>query len=167
MWTFELAVMFVMIALNSIFAAYEISLASIGVGRLHSLLEEKKREVQREEGIIVSASRLSSTPVKKIALPAEHMDMLIADQTLSDALLAAHQSMHTRYPVTEEVGNAQRIIGYVNFKDIVANLRFAPHASSFRKLIRSLGTIDVDTPISECLERLIRDTQLNGLGINR
>jgi len=112
---------------------------------------------QREEGIIMSASRLSSTPVKKIALPAEHMDMLIADQTLSDALLAAHQSMHTRYPVTEEVGNAQRIIGYVNFKDIVANLRFAPHASSFRKLIRSLGSIDVDTPVSECLERLIRE----------
>ena len=76
---------------------------------------------QREEGIIMSASRLSSTSVKKIALPAEHMDMLVTDQDLSEALLAAHQNMHTRYPVTEEKGNAQRIIGYVNFKDIVAN----------------------------------------------
>jgi putative hemolysin len=112
---------------------------------------------QREEGIIMSASRLSTTPVKKIALPAEHMDMLVAEQAISDALLAAHQNMHTRYPVTEEEGNAQRIIGYVNFKDIVANLRFSPHASSFRKLIRSLGAIDVDTPVSECLERLIRE----------
>jgi putative hemolysin len=112
---------------------------------------------QREEGIIMSASRLSTTPVKKIALPAEHMDMLVASQAISEALLAAHQNMHTRYPVTEEEGNAQRIIGYVNFKDIVANLRFAPHESSFRKLIRSLGAIDVDTPVSECLERLIRE----------
>jgi putative hemolysin len=85
------------------------------------------------------------------------MDMLVAEQAISDALLAAHQNMHTRYPVTEEEGNAQRIIGYVNFKDIVANLRFSPHASSFRKLIRSLGAIDVDTPVSECLERLIRE----------
>lgn len=112
---------------------------------------------QRQEGIIVSASRLSTTPVKKIALPAEHMDMLVADQAISDALLAAHQNMHTRYPVTEEAGNAQRIIGYVNFKDIVANLRFAPHSSSFRKLIRSLGSFDAETPISDCLERLIRE----------
>ncbi len=38
---------------------------------------------QREEGIIMSASRLSSTPLKKIALPAEHIDMLVADQTLA------------------------------------------------------------------------------------
>jgi putative hemolysin len=112
---------------------------------------------QREEGIIMSASRLSSTPVGKIALPAEHMDMLVAEQELSEALLAAHQNMHTRYPVTEEKGNVQRIIGYVNFKDIVANLRSAPQSSSFRKLIRSLGSFDVDTPVSECLERLIRE----------
>jgi putative hemolysin len=112
---------------------------------------------QREEGIIMSASRLSSTPVKKIALPAEYMDMLVADQSISEALLAAHQNMHTRYPVTEEEGNAQRIIGYVNFKDIVANLRFAPQGSSFRKLIRSLGAFESDAPVSECLERLIRE----------
>lgn len=112
---------------------------------------------QREEGIIMSASRLSSTSVKKIALPAEHMDMLVTDQDLSEALLAAHQNMHTRYPVTEEKGNAQRIIGYVNFKDIVANLRYASHSSSLRKLIRSLMTFDVETPVSDCLERLIRE----------
>lgn len=112
---------------------------------------------QREEGIIMSASRLSSTPLKKVALPAEHIDMLIADQTLANALIAAHQNMHTRYPVTEEAGNAQRIIGYVNFKDIVANLRLAPHASSFRKLVRALATFDAESPISECLERLMRE----------
>ena len=112
---------------------------------------------QRQEGIIMSASRLSTTPIKKIALPSEHIDMLEADQTIADALLAAHLNMHTRYPVTEEVGNAQRIIGYVNFKDIVANLRFASHSTSFRKLIRSLGSFDMDIVVSECLERLIRE----------
>jgi len=112
---------------------------------------------QREEGIIMSASRLSSTPVKDIALPAEHIDLLFADQSLSDALLAAHQNMHTRYPVTDELGNAQRISGYVNFKDIVANLRLAPHLPSFRKLIRCLGSFDAELPVSDCLERLIRD----------
>lgn len=112
---------------------------------------------QREEGIIMSASRLSTTPIRKIYLPAEHIDMLVADHTLADALLAAHRNMHTRYPVTEQAGDPQRIIGYVNFKDIVANLRFAPHSSSFRKLIRSLGSFDVEAPVAECLERLIRD----------
>ena len=115
---------------------------------------------QRQQGIIMSASQLSTTPIKKIYLPAEHIDLLVADQTISDALLAAHQNMHTRYPVTEEAGNPQRIIGYVNFKDIVVNLRTAAQASTkspFRRLIRSLGDFDVEAPISECLERLIRE----------
>jgi putative hemolysin len=112
---------------------------------------------QREQGIIVSASRLSTTPVRKIALPAENIDMLFADQTLSEALIAAHLNMHTRYPVTEELGNPQKIIGYVNFKDIVANLRFEPQSTSFRKLIRSMGTFESESPISDCMERLIRD----------
>jgi putative hemolysin len=38
MWGFELTVMMVMIAINSVFAAYEISLASISLGRLESLV---------------------------------------------------------------------------------------------------------------------------------
>ncbi len=122
---------------------------------------------RREEGIIRSASRLSSTPVKKIALPAEHIEMLVADQTLSEALLAAHQNMHTRYPVTEEAGDAQRIIGYANFKDIVANMRLAPYSSSFRKLVRSLGSFDAELPLSDCLERLIRDRSHIALVKNR
>ncbi len=112
---------------------------------------------QREEGIIMSASRLSSTPVRKVAMPAEHMDMLVATQDLSEAVLAAYQSMHTRYPVTEEAGNVQRIVGYVTLKDIVANIRSEPHSSSLRKLIRKLSTFDSETPVSECLEQLIRD----------
>lgn len=112
---------------------------------------------QREEGIIVSASRMSTTPLRKIALPTEHIEMLVADQSLTDALLAAHQNMHTRYPVTEEAGNAQRIIGYVNFKDIVSSLRLAPKNTSFRNLVRSLEAFDAESSISECLERLIRD----------
>jgi putative hemolysin len=112
---------------------------------------------QREQGIIVSASRLSTTPVRKIALPAENIDMLYAEQTLSEALIAAHLNMHTRYPVTEELGNPQKIVGYVNFKDIVANLRFEPQSTSFRKLIRSMGTFESESPISDCMERLIRD----------
>jgi putative hemolysin len=309
MWTVELAVMLLMIALNSVFAAYEISLASIGAGRLHSLREERKRGSeaavrmkdniegslavvqlgitlvgviaaatggagaeetfepvllrwgvpesfsqilaiaivvvpltivtivggelvpkvfalrnkelvcltlspimewfsisvkpavwflesavswimslgrksasesdedgaiqelhgaasyarisrligQRQEGIILSASLLSSIPVKKITLPSEHIEMLVADQSLSDALISAHQNMHTRYPVTEEAGNAQRIIGYVNFKDIVANMKFMSQSASIRKLIRHLVTFAADAPVSDCMERLIRD----------
>lgn len=111
----------------------------------------------REEGIIVSASRLAATPLRKIMLPAEYIGMLTADQTLAEALIAAHQEMHTRFPVTEEPGNPQRIIGYANFKDIVAALRLSPDAPSLRKLVRRLRSFDADAPVADCLEHLMRE----------
>jgi putative hemolysin len=118
---------------------------------------------QREEGIIVSASRLASTPLRKVMLPAEYMDMLIADLSLAQALVAAHQGMHTRYPVTEEQGNPQRIIGYVNFKDIVATLRTSPGDPSFRNLIRHIDRFDADASVADCMEHLMRERNHIGL----
>ena len=112
---------------------------------------------RREEGIIVSASRLAATPLRRIMLPAEYIGMLVATQSLSEALIAAHQEMHTRFPVTEEQGNPQRIIGYVNFKDIVAALRLAPLDPSLRNLVRRLRSFDADMSVADCLEHLMRE----------
>lgn len=111
----------------------------------------------REEGIILSASRLSTTPLTKIMLPAEYIGMLGTAQSLAEALVSAHQEMHTRFPVTEELGNPQRIIGYVNFKDIVAAVRLAPRDPSLRNLIRSLPSFKAQDTVSNALESLIRE----------
>src|SRR5690606_20043231 len=111
----------------------------------------------REEGIIVSASRLASTPVRRIMLPIEYASILSVQMSLSEALLVAHQDMHTRFPVTEEAGNPQRIIGYVNFKDIVAALRLAPTDPSIRNITRRLPSFPADMSVADCLEQLIRE----------
>ena len=110
----------------------------------------------REEGIIVSASRLATTRLQQIMLPAEYMDMLSADQSLSEALIAAHQNMHTRFPVTEQPDDPQRIVGYVNFKDIVAALRLSPRSPSLRNLVRQLRSFEAETSVADCLEQMIR-----------
>jgi putative hemolysin len=117
----------------------------------------------REEGIIVGASRLSTTPLRNIMLPAEHIGMLAADQTLSEALIAAHQDMHTRFPVTEKPGDPQQIIGYVNFKDIVAALRISPRNPSVRSILRRLRSFDADISVADCLEQLMREHNHIGL----
>ena len=43
MWGIELVIMTVMIGINSLFAAYEIALASVGLGRLNALVHEQRR----------------------------------------------------------------------------------------------------------------------------
>lgn len=111
---------------------------------------------KREEAIIVSAAELSATPVASIMLPAQYMDMLCVEDSLAEALIAAHHDMHTRYPVTEQRGDPQKIIGYANFKDIVACLRLSPQEASLHAIVRPLPSFEAETSISQCLETLIR-----------
>lgn len=111
----------------------------------------------REEKIIVNAVRLSTTTAQSILLPAQHISMLNADDSLADSLVAAHHDMHTRFPVTEKTDDPQRIIGYVNFKDIVSCLRLSPQEPSLRAITRSLPSFDADWTVADCLEKLIRE----------
>jgi putative hemolysin len=111
----------------------------------------------REENIILGAARLSGRPVREILLPAEHISMLDAGAPISDCLVAAHLDMHNRFPVTERAGDPQAIIGYVNFKDLVAHMRVSPHDPSLRGVLRPLLSLPEDLPISSALESLMRE----------
>ncbi len=132
--------------------------ATIGELRSAAALARMSRVIgHREEGIIVSASRLATTPLRRIMVPAEYMGMLSMDHSLSEALVAAHQEMHTRFPVSEHANDAQRIVGYVNFKDIVAAVRIAPRDPSLKSLVRSLRRFRADQSVAEALETMIRE----------
>jgi len=110
----------------------------------------------RQERIIMGAASLSTRPVREIMLPAEDMTMINVNGSIHDALVAAHLDMHTRFPLTEQEGDPQAVIGYVNFKDIVAAMRLAPQATSLRAILRAIPSLSDETPVSACLERLIR-----------
>ncbi|MGD9723653.1 MAG: hemolysin family protein [Pirellulales bacterium] len=110
----------------------------------------------REENIILGAAKLSSRPIREIMLPAEEISMLNANDSISQCLIAAHLDMHTRFPVTERAGDAQGIIGYVNFKDIIVQMRLSPQDSSLRGIVRTIPTLAASSPISSALETLMR-----------
>jgi putative hemolysin len=112
---------------------------------------------RREEGIIVSAARLSSTTISSVMLPIAHVRYLYIGDSLTTALVAAHLDMHTRYPVTELRSDPQTFVGYVNFKDIVATLRIAPQEPSLRGILRPLVHFKSTSTVAECLERLIHE----------
>jgi putative hemolysin len=111
----------------------------------------------REEKIILGATALSNRPVRDIMLPAAHIGMLNANDSLADSLIAAHLDMHTRFPVTEQPGNPQAIIGYVNFKDIVAHMHLSPRQPSLRAIMRVIPSLPETMPIATCLETLMHE----------
>lgn len=111
----------------------------------------------QEEKIILGAAALSKRPVGEIMLPATAISLLDVNASIADCLVAAHLDMHSRFPVAERSGDPQSIIGYVNFKDIVAHMRLAPHQPSLRAILRTITSFREDMPVSTCLEALMRE----------
>jgi putative hemolysin len=109
-----------------------------------------------EERIILGAAALSQRPVSEVMLPAAYISMLDINASMAESLIAAHLDMHTRFPVTEQAGDPQAIVGYVNFKDIVAQLKLAPHQPSLRVIVRNMPSLQENQPVATCLEQLIR-----------
>src|SRR6185436_5107889 len=79
------------------------------------------------------------------------------DHSMAERLVIAHTDMHTRFPVCEKAGDRQSICGYVNFKDIVSELRLAPDQPSLRGIVRSLPDLKADFTLSTGLETMIRE----------
>lgn len=125
--------------------------ASVALARTSRLLGAQ------EERIILGAAALTTRTVREAMLAADAICMLDADSAIGDALIAAHLDMHTRFPVAERHGDPQSIIGYVNFKDIIAHMRLVPHDPSLRKIVREIPSLQASAPISVCLEQMIRE----------
>ncbi len=111
----------------------------------------------QEEKIIMGAANFAQRPVGEIMLPADVISTLDVNQTVTEALVEAHLDMHTRFPITTTPEDPQTIVGYVNFKDIVAYVHFKPDEPSLRSIMRLITSFSSTAPISRCLEQLIRD----------
>jgi putative hemolysin len=125
--------------------------ASVALARTSRLIGPQ------EERIILGAAALSQRLIREVMLPASAISMLDANASIAHALVAAHLDMHTRFPLTERAGDPQAVIGYVNFKDIVAHMRLAPHDPSLRAIMREILSLPEESPVALCMERMIRD----------
>jgi putative hemolysin len=125
--------------------------ASVALARTSRLIGPQ------EERIILVAAALSHRPIREVMLPANFISMVDVNVSVADALIAAHLDMHTRFPVTERPGDAQGIVGYVNFKDLVAFIRMHPSDSSVREIMRTIPVLPADHTVAASLERLIRE----------
>lgn len=90
-----------------------------------------------QAGIIAAGARLGSRTAAELMVPVEEISRLDADMPLQDAFIKAHLDAHTRYPLCE--GNSpDRVIGYVNFKELAAILRTNPDNATLRGIMRPM-----------------------------
>jgi putative hemolysin len=149
----------------------EVSLDEItalaGLARLSKLIGA------HQERIIRGASRLSRMRVAQVMIPVDQVTFLSTSQRLMDAVLTAHLDPHTRFPICEE-GDRNRVLGYVNFKEMIYYARTNPSDQSLRGVVRPVRFVAPEQPAGELLSlfveehvhiALVRDNQGSTLGL--
>ena len=104
-----------------------------------------------QEKIISGAARLSTLTARDIMIARPHVRSIPIETSLLNAMVSAHIDAHTRYPIAEQ----GRLVGYVNFKEIVAALRTNPRDPSLSGIMHPLISTPETTAVSDLLRRFV------------
>ena len=107
-----------------------------------------------QERIINRGAKLSQTSARQVMIPIEQVSVLSTAQTLAQALVAAHIDAHTRFPVCQD-GDRNRVIGYVNFKEMIYFMSTNPSDPSLKGIIRPVHFVEPDSSASDLLKTFI------------
>ena len=107
-----------------------------------------------QERIINRAAKLSQTSVRQVMIPIEQVSMLSTSQTLNQALIAAHIDAHTRFPVCEG-DDRTRVLGYINFKEMIYFMSTNPSDPSLKGIIRPVHFVEPGSSASDLLKTFI------------
>ena len=104
-----------------------------------------------QERIIKTASRLSQMNVAQVMIPVDQVVFFSTTQSLTDAVLAAHVDAHTRFPICE-AGDPNKILGYVNFKEMIYCLRTNPKDPSLVGITHPMHFVSPDSAVADLLK---------------
>ena len=136
------------------------------ISALAALARSSQAISSRQERIIRMVPRLSERTAKSVMLDVDNIAFLNSNLTISEAISMVGNDFHTRYPVCE-AGDRNKVLGYVNFKELMAIQRLHPGASMITDIMRPSSFADADESAAELLERfasqhchmtIIRDT---------
>lgn len=122
------------------------------ISALAALARSSQAISSRQERIIRMVPRLSERTAKSVMLDVDNISFLSSELSLSEAMNLVGNDFHTRYPVCEN-GNRDKVLGYVNFKELVSTYRLHPGAANVTDIMRPISFAEEDETAAELLER--------------
>lgn len=126
--------------------------ATAEISALASMARSTREISSRQEHIIKAAPRLSEQTLDQLMIPKNQISFLSTTQSVIDAINVAHMDFHTRYPVCEN-GDRNDVVGYVNFKELVAAFRARPETMKLTDIIRPIAFVSPEDTGADLLER--------------
>ena len=118
-----------------------------------------RNKIRREQmDIITNTMNVKDVRISEIMVGRDEIKCLSADMSLNEALVEAHIHHHTRYPIVES-GDVDRIIGYVNFKDIMNAIRMSPSKPTLRNICRRITFVSETDKVLDVLQKLTKSCQ--------
>ena len=126
-----------------------------------------------QANIITGVTLLSRKTAKDLMIPVEQITFLSNSQTLGEAIITAHLDCHTRFPIIEG-DDRDKVIGYVNFKELIYRMRTNPADPTLKGIIRPLRFVCEDTSCQQLMKAfvdehehmaLVQDTNKRTVGL--
>ncbi|MBE6380608.1 MAG: DUF21 domain-containing protein [Lentisphaerae bacterium] len=126
--------------------------AAAEIAALASLARREQKISSQQEHILLATPKLSERRADQVMLPVENISFISSEQTPAEALNAAPADFHTRYPVCEN-GDRNKVLGYINFKELVASYRAHPERTTLRDIVRPIAFLKPEDTAANLLER--------------
>ena len=121
-----------------------------------AVLENK---LSLEQASLISKSiQMSTSKVSDIMVDKNDTIFLSDSMSLMEAFLASHIHRHTRFPLIVR-NDYNKVLGYVNFKDIVTALHVAPTDPNLKGICRPIPFISETMSLNILLKKMIREHQ--------
>jgi len=124
------------------------------IASLAALARISKDIGMEEERIILGATRLRARRAHELMIPLGQVVMLSDDLSLPRAIVAAHLDAHTRFPV-HEAGARERVVGYINFKEMIYFMSANPRNPTLRGIVRPVNFIAPETTATELMKMFV------------
>ena len=125
--------------------------AASEIAALANLARRDQEISSQQEHILTATPKLSRRRADQIMVPVENISFISTCQTPEEALNCAHADFHTRYPVCED-GNRDKVVGYINFKELVATYRNNPERAALADIVRPIHVVTPEETAAELLE---------------
>ena len=143
------------------------------ISALAALARSSQMISRYQERIIKMVPHLSQRTARSVMIETENISYIDSKLSLSDALTITGRDFHTRYPVCEN-NDVNRILGYMNIKELVTIQRSHPGTMVVTDIMRPISFVSPDDTASELLEgfasrhchmMIVRDKDKKTLGL--
>ena len=147
--------------------------AASEIAALANMARREQKISSQQEHILMATPKLSERRADQVMLPVENISFISSEQTPAEALNTAPADFHTRYPVCEN-GDRNKVLGYINFKELVATFRAHPERTALRDIVRPIAFVAPTDTAANLLERfalqhihlaIVRDDRGRTLGM--